>query len=91
MTVFDQHGITVDADGSSLSHLEGPPLEEVAGSEAEREAEVGRRIEQIEGVRGGDGGEVGVFDINHVGGHKWAGVMLVSLQYDKIHVRGGRR
>jgi hypothetical protein len=39
---------------------------------------VGRRIEAIEGVRGGEGGEVGVFDINHVGGHKWAGVLLVS-------------
>ena len=77
-TVFDQYGITVDETGSSLTHLDGPPLEEVAGSADERELEVGRRIERIEGVHGGEGGEVGVFDINHLGGHRYAGVMLVS-------------
>lgn len=68
----------MDETGSSLTHLDGPPLEEVAGSAEERELEVGRRIEQIPGVHGGEGGEVGVFNINHLGGHRYAGVMLVS-------------
>jgi len=32
----------------------------------------------IEGIEGGEGGEVGIFNINHLGGHRYAGVMLVS-------------
>lgn len=38
---------------------------------------MGRRIKEIEGVNGGDGGEVGIFNINHLGGHRYAGVMLI--------------
>lgn len=40
---------------------------------------MGRRIKEIEGVDGGDGGEVGIFNINHLGGHRYAGVMLILL------------
>jgi hypothetical protein len=77
-TVLAKHDILVDHTGASLVALDGVPLEEVSGSDAEREAEVGRRIEAIEGVHGGDGGEVGIFNINHLGGHRYAGVMIVS-------------
>ena len=42
-----------------------------------RTAEVGKRVSAIEGVKGGPGGEVGIFNINHLGGHRYSGVMLV--------------
>ncbi|KIY32820.1 hypothetical protein I305_04573 [Cryptococcus gattii E566] len=76
-TCLTAHDITIDETGSSLVNLEAPPLEEVSGTEEEREREVGRRIKEIEGVDGGDGGEVGIFNINHLGGHRYAGVMLI--------------
>ncbi|RSH92993.1 hypothetical protein EHS25_008441 [Saitozyma podzolica] len=77
VTVLSKHSINVDHTGSSLVALDGPALEEVAGGEAEREVEVGKRIAAIEGVHGGEGGEVGIFNINHLGGHRYAGVMLI--------------
>ncbi|WVF70276.1 hypothetical protein IAT40_005065 [Kwoniella sp. CBS 6097] len=78
-TVLAQHDITIDEDGSSLAYLsdQGSPLEELQGDDFEREKEVGKRIEEIEGVHGGDGGQVGIFNINHLGGHRYAGVMIV--------------
>ncbi|WVQ77002.1 hypothetical protein IAR50_006681 [Cryptococcus sp. DSM 104548] len=76
-TCLQTHDISVDHSGSSLINLDGPALEEVEGGEEEREEEVGRRIEGIEGVKGGEGGEVGIFNINHLGGHRYAGVMLI--------------
>jgi hypothetical protein len=77
-TVLDQYDISIDETGSSLSNLSGPPLEAMTGTPAERESEVGKRIAEIEGAKGGNGGEVGIFNINHLGGHRYAGVMLVS-------------
>lgn len=47
-------------------------------SDEERNAEAARRLGEIESVGGGEGGEVGIFNINHLGGHRYAGVMLVS-------------
>ncbi|OCF37662.1 hypothetical protein I316_00789 [Kwoniella heveanensis BCC8398] len=78
-TVLSKYDIAIDEDGSSLAYLsdQGPALEEVEGDALEREKEVGRRIEAIEGVHGGEGGQVGVFNINHLGGHRYAGVMIV--------------
>ncbi|WVW82530.1 hypothetical protein I302_104541 [Kwoniella bestiolae CBS 10118] len=76
-TVLSKHDIEIDEDGSSLTHLDGPPLEEIEGSDKEREEEVGKRIEGIEGVQGGEGGQVGIFNINHLGGHRYAGVMII--------------
>ncbi|TYJ52732.1 hypothetical protein B9479_006666 [Cryptococcus floricola] len=76
-TCLQTHDIAVDDTGSSLINLDGPPLEEVEGGEEERELEVGRRIGEIEAVHGGEGGEVGIFNINHLGGHRYAGVMLI--------------
>ncbi|WRT64354.1 uncharacterized protein IL334_001286 [Kwoniella shivajii] len=76
-TVLSQHDISIDEDGSSLSHLDGPPIEEMRGTNLEKEIEIGKRIEDIEGVKGGQGGQVGIFNINHLGGHRYAGVMLI--------------
>lgn len=54
-------------------------LEELDMTDEERDAEAARRLSEIEAVGGGEGGEVGIFNINHLGGHRYAGVMLVSL------------
>ncbi|TXT15934.1 hypothetical protein VHUM_00437 [Vanrija humicola] len=77
VTCLTKHGVHVDETGSSLAVPELGALEELEGTDAEREAEVGRRIANIEGVHGGEGGEVGIFNINHLGGHRYAGVMLI--------------
>ena len=77
-TCLSTHNVHIDETGSSLNHLSGPPLEQLSGTETERKAEIARRISSIESVHGGDGGEVGIFNINHLGGHRYAGVMLVS-------------
>lgn len=68
ITVLRKYDVSIDETGSSLSHLHGPPLEEVSGTEEERELEVEKRLESIEGIKGGNGGEVGIFNINHLGG-----------------------
>lgn len=77
-TVLEKHDIAVDETGSSLACPDGLALEDLDGSDEERDAEALRRLEEIESVSGGDGGEVGIFNINHLGGHRYAGVMLVS-------------
>ena len=77
-TVLEKHDIAIDETGSSLACLEGDALEDIEGSDTERDEEAQRRIRDIEGISGGDGGEVGIFNINHLGGHRYAGVMLVS-------------
>lgn len=77
---FEKNNIAVDEVGKSLANLcERPALETLEGDNDEREEEVGRQIEAIEGVHGGPCGEVGLFNINHLGGHRYAGVLLVSF------------
>ncbi|RXK39227.1 hypothetical protein M231_03447 [Tremella mesenterica] len=76
-TVLARYDISVDETGSSLCAMDDLPLEKVQGTEEEREEEVARRLSRIEGVQGGQGGEVGIFNINHLGGHRYAGVMLI--------------
>lgn len=80
-TVLEKHDITIDETGSSLACLEGDALEDIDGTDAERDEEAQRRIRDIEGISGGEGGEVGIFNINHLGGHRYAGVMLVSRKH----------
>lgn len=75
-TVLAKHDIGIDETGASLAQLDGPAIEDMG--EDEREMETRRRMAGIEGIGGGEGGEVGIFNINHVGGHRYAGVMLVS-------------
>lgn len=70
ITCLEKNGVSVDESGAALAMPEGRALEEVDGTDAEREAAVGRAIEQIEGVKGGKGGQVGIFNINHLGGHR---------------------
>lgn len=74
-----KHDITVDETGGSLANLDEKSLESIDGTESERLAEAERQRKNIEGLTGGEGGEVGIFNINHLGGHRYAGVMLVSL------------
>jgi hypothetical protein len=70
--VLAKHHIAIDETGQSLAYL-GTPLEGVV----DRRAEIAKRKSVIEGVTG-EGGEIGIFNINHLGGHRYAGVMLVS-------------
>ena len=78
-TVLEKHDISIDETGASLACPEGEALEELDVTDKERDAEAARRLSEIESVGGGEGGEVGIFNINHLGGHRYAGVMLVSL------------
>ncbi|KAK1925464.1 Sucrase/ferredoxin-like-domain-containing protein [Papiliotrema laurentii] len=77
ITCLAKHGITVDETGGSLCNLDGRSLEDLEGTEEERKEHVEKQRKNIEGVDGGSGGEVGIFNINHLGGHRYAGVMLI--------------
>jgi hypothetical protein len=74
-TCLAAHSISVDETGSSLSHLDEQGLALEDSSSPSEEIESRKRA--IDSVEGGDGGEVGIFNINHLGGHRYAGVMLV--------------
>lgn len=67
-TVLEKHDITIDDTGSSLACLDETPLEDIDGTDVERDEEAFRRLRGIEGVSGGPGGEIGIFNINHLGG-----------------------
>jgi len=81
LTCFDKHQIAYDQTGSSLAQPLHSALEELQGTDDEREATASQQISDIPGVHGGEGGEVGVFNINHLGGHRYAGVLIVSLGF----------
>lgn len=78
ISCLEKYDISIDETGESLINLDGKPLETTGGTTQEREAEAERQRSAIEGVHGGEGGQVGIFNINHLGGHRYAGVMLVS-------------
>ena len=78
VTCLEKHDVTVDETGGSLINLSETAVEDVEGTDEQRAAEIEKQKKGIEGVDGGDGGEVGIFNINHLGGHRYAGVMLVS-------------
>lgn len=78
-TVLEKHDISIDETGSSLACLDDVALEDLDMTDDERDTETTRRLSEIESVGGGEGGEVGIFNINHLGGHRYAGVMLVSF------------
>lgn len=78
---LEQHQVSIDLKGNALSadHLEEshPPLDGVQQSDLQ--AEVEKRLRAIEAVNDQEGnGEVGIFRISHLGGHRYAGVMIVS-------------
>ena len=70
----------MDGTGEALSHSDGKALEMTHGTPEEREEEAERQVLAIEGVKGGPGGQVGIFNTNHIGQHKFSGVMLVSAR-----------
>jgi hypothetical protein len=76
--VLEKHDIAIDETGASLACPDDVALEDLEMTDEERDIEAERRLRDIESVEGGEGGEVGVFDINHLGGHRYAGVLLVS-------------
>ncbi|KAG0664055.1 hypothetical protein C6P46_001916 [Rhodotorula mucilaginosa] len=68
---LERHGLHVDERGDDLAH--GPPIEEWEGSDAEKEM---RLRETLQGVKT-DGGSVGLFKISHIGGHRYAGNVIL--------------
>ena len=86
ITCLSKYDINVDETGQSLCGLPDGPLEELKGDQKTREAEVDKRVRSIEGVEGGNGGEVGIFNINHLGGHRYSGVLLVSFPCAVSHM-----
>jgi hypothetical protein len=78
VSCLEKYDISIDETGESLINFDGKPLEMTSGTTQEREAEAERQRSAIEAVHGGEGGQVGIFNINHLGGHRYAGVMLVS-------------
>lgn len=78
---LEEHHVSVDLKGNSLSadHLEEafPSLDQIPTDELPSEVE--RRLRAIDAVDDEQGnGEVGIFRISHLGGHRYAGVMIVS-------------
>ncbi|GAA5873051.1 hypothetical protein JCM3774_000323 [Rhodotorula dairenensis] len=68
---LERHGLHVDERGDDLAH--GPPIEDWEGSEEAREM---RLRETLQGVKT-DGGSVGLFKISHIGGHRYAGNVIL--------------
>ncbi|BGP52473.1 hypothetical protein JCM8202_000119 [Rhodotorula sphaerocarpa] len=68
---LEKHGLHVDERGDDLAH--GPPIEEWEGSEEDKEA---RMQETLRGIKT-DGGSVGLFKISHIGGHRYAGNVIL--------------
>lgn len=82
MHELEQHHVTIDTQGDSLNphHLEDlhPALNETGSNENEAE-ERETRLRAIEGLGDEEGnGEVGIFKISHLGGHRYSGVMIVG-------------
>lgn len=86
---LEQHQVSIDLKGNALSadHLEEshPPLDGVQRDDLQ--AEVEKRLRAIEAVDDQEGnGEVGIFRISHLGGHRYAGVMIVSSSSSRASI-----
>ncbi|GAA5980799.1 hypothetical protein JCM10908_003872 [Rhodotorula pacifica] len=68
---LERHGLHVDERGDDLAH--GPAIEDWEGTVAEKEK---RLQETLRGVKT-DGGSVGLFKISHIGGHRYAGNVIL--------------
>ncbi|KAJ9107699.1 hypothetical protein QFC21_001159 [Naganishia friedmannii] len=93
---LEEHHVSVDLQGHSLSadHLEQafPPLDQIPTDELPIEVE--KRLRAIDAVDDAQGnGEVGIFRISHLGGHRYAGVMIIcfpsgaTLYYGRVSPR----
>ncbi|KAJ9108583.1 hypothetical protein QFC19_002299 [Naganishia cerealis] len=79
---LEEHHVSVDLQGHSLSadHLEEsfPSLDQIPTDQLS--SEMDRRLRAIEAVDDEQGnGEVGIFRISHLGGHRYAGVMIICF------------
>ncbi|GAA6044255.1 hypothetical protein JCM8097_002095 [Rhodosporidiobolus ruineniae] len=68
---LEKHGFHVDERGDDLA--DGPSIEEWADTVEEREL---RLKETLQGVKKDDG-RVGLFKVSHLGGHKFAGNVII--------------
>ncbi|BGO88472.1 hypothetical protein NBRC10512_003014 [Rhodotorula toruloides] len=70
-THLDKHGLHVDERGEDLA--EGPAIEEWEGDEGEKR----RNMEESLRERSVEGGRVGLFKVSHIGGHRYAGNVII--------------
>ncbi|GAA5821872.1 hypothetical protein JCM3770_000627 [Rhodotorula araucariae] len=72
---LEKHGFHVDERGDDLTE-DLPPIEEWDGTPAEREQ---RLRETLQGVQRADevGARVGLFKVSHIGGHRYAGNVVL--------------
>ncbi|GJN91962.1 hypothetical protein Rhopal_004990-T1 [Rhodotorula paludigena] len=69
---LEKHGLHVDERGDDLTE-DGLPIEEWEGAPEEKEL---RLRETLQGVKT-DGGRVGLFKVSHIGGHRYAGNVIL--------------
>jgi (2Fe-2S) ferredoxin len=79
---LEARDVTVDLKGESLSCADlsdaGPSLSSVDPSALASELDTRlRSISHVDDVTGG--GQVGIFRISHLGGHRYAGVMIICF------------
>jgi hypothetical protein len=78
ITCLEKYDISVDGTGEALGCLEGKALEMTDGTVEDQEEGAERQLQALEGVKGGNRGQLAIFNTNHIGKHKFSGVMLVS-------------
>ncbi|GAA5909325.1 hypothetical protein JCM6882_000952 [Rhodosporidiobolus microsporus] len=71
---LSSHGFHVDERGDGHDLADGAPIEEWEGSAEEKEQ---RLRETLQGVGKSDEAKVGLFKVSHLGGHKFAGNVII--------------
>lgn len=69
---LEHHGLEVDERGDDCTS--GPPIEEWEG---DREAKLEEALKSTNVKTGG--GRVGIFKVSHIGGHRYAGNVIIYL------------
>ncbi|BGP21209.1 sucrase/ferredoxin-like family protein [Rhodotorula toruloides] len=72
---LDKHGLHVDERGEDLA--EGPAIEEWEGGEEERSRKLEEKLKEGTGV---ESGRVGLFKVSHIGGHRYAGNVIIYFR-----------
>lgn len=78
---LSNHNYDVHTQPEDPSHHAQPPLEDFDGSTEEQDAEIARRVElAADGELEGHGKKVLILRNSHIGGHKFAGNVIVSFK-----------
>lgn len=77
---LSQHDLTVDTSGEDLES--GSPIEEWETEEKEKESSsvaIEEKLESILKETGKESDRVGVFKVSHIGGHRYAGNVVIHF------------